>query len=68
MDVILAIRELVKTQEEKDITFYHVRGHTDEKLKPGEEANRIEVQNVECDREAEECVRLTYHTSTTIHT
>ena len=41
--------------EGKDITFHHVRGHTDEKLKPGEEANRIEVQNVECDREAEEC-------------
>eukprot|EP00956_Cyclotella_meneghiniana_P027480 scaffold61621_cov49-Cyclotella_meneghiniana.AAC.1 len=55
MDVILAIRELVKSQEEKDITFYHVRGHTDEKLQPGEEANRIEVQNVECDRGAEEC-------------
>ena len=50
MDVILAIRELVQSQEDKEITFSHVRGHTDEKLKPGEEATMIELQNVECDR------------------
>lgn len=53
MDVILAIRELVKTQEDVDIAFHHVQGHADEKKKE-EDITRLERHNIECDKGAEQ--------------
>eukprot|EP00956_Cyclotella_meneghiniana_P018460 scaffold30735_cov52-Cyclotella_meneghiniana.AAC.7 len=52
MDVILAIREIVKKEEELMISFHHVMGHADEK-KEEEDITRIEHHNIGCDDGAE---------------
>ena len=58
MDVILALQAFVKREEDREMTFHHVKGHMDVKKGKGE-LKKIEVQNVECDNGAEESVNET---------
>ena len=52
MDVILAIRDLVRGEDNIVISFHHVIGHADEKKKE-EDISRIENHNICCDNGAE---------------
>lgn len=56
MDVILAIKHLVVDHTDIQISFQHVKGHAN-KDKPKHQCTRIEQINIECDEEAEECMR-----------
>jgi hypothetical protein len=55
MDVILAIQQLVDNTS-TPVQFHHVKGHVD-RLR-GRDPTRIERENIECDKSAEECIGL----------
>jgi hypothetical protein len=65
MDVVMAIKQLLEDHSEIPVNFKHVHGHADRK-KPKHKCSWIEQVNIDCDEEAEECVKED-HTPTPFH-